>query len=119
MRSLISVAAVFGLLALFLPTQASATGSPDGLVCRAKSSSEGTYELVLHWQGSTAKGALRQIAPSGNVTEQTVRAERQGSTIIADSIWEKDLAVHAAIVAEKSGKKYMRAGTDGAWRACE
>jgi hypothetical protein len=109
----------FGLFAVLVPAQASATASSDALVCRAKSASDGTYELVLSWEGNSAKGSLRQIAPSGNVTTQRIRAERQGSLIVADDIWEKDLVAHAAVVQEQGGKRYMRAGNERTWLACE
>src|SRR5687768_17457708 len=40
---------------------------PDGeLVCRSKSTSEGTSELYLDWKApGGARGTLRRIAPSG------------------------------------------------------
>src|SRR5262245_4808872 len=57
----------------------------DGqLECRTKSNAEGTTELYLDWNGSSARGTLRHVAPSGNVSLQNVRAERHKGAIIAD-----------------------------------
>jgi hypothetical protein len=50
---------------------------------------------------------------------QKVRAERMGATVVADDIFEKDLVVHAAIVREEGGKRYMRAGDDKPWLVCK
>jgi hypothetical protein len=108
-----------GAIVFLAPARAGATEPADEIVCRAKSSSEGTFELALHWQGSAAKGSLRQIAPSGNVTTQTVHAERHDGMIIADDIHEKDLVVHAAVVQSQHGKNYMRTGSDRPWLVCE
>jgi hypothetical protein len=97
------------------------TTSPPGpgqLACRAETRDEGTTELYLDWQGSTAKGILRRIAPSGNVSEQTVTAERYKSLIIADDINATDLAVHAATIAEVGGKKRIRLAEVSAWADC-
>lgn len=105
-----------------VPDEAAATsaGIPSGqLVCRTKSAT-GTSELHLEWQGSSAKGTLHQMAPSGNVTDTSVRAERLNGMIVADDVHETDLVMHAAIVTERSGKKYMRLGDEKqTWLACE
>lgn len=89
-------------------------------VCRSQSPLEGTIELYLDWEGSEAKGTLRTIAPSGAVTDRRVRAERHQKLIVADDPSSIDLAVHAAIVGERNGKYYMRAGESSqAWTVCE
>lgn len=111
------VSGLAGLFVVAAASTASATDAKDGVVCRTKSL-EGTKELVLHWEGSTAKGTLQHIAPSGNVTVQNVRAERHNGMIIADDVFQTDLVSHAAVISVKDGKRYMR--TEGAtWLACE
>jgi hypothetical protein len=109
------------VLAIILSVFADATPSTttSQLVCRT-TSSEGTMELSLAWDGSEAKGSLAQTGPSGNVTSQRVRAERFKTMIVVDELNQQDLVTHAAVVAEKEGKRYMRVGDDGKpWRACE
>jgi hypothetical protein len=91
---------------------------PGQLACRAETRDEGTTELYLDWHGSTAKGLLRRIAPSGNVSEQSVTAERYKSLIIADDVNATDLAVHAATIAEVGGKKRIRLAEVSSWAEC-
>jgi hypothetical protein len=88
--------------------------------CRTKSAALGTAELVLTWEGGSAKGSLEHVAPSGNATSQRVHAERYKGMIVADDVAETDLVAHAAVVTEKDGKRYMRVGDDNQpWLACE
>lgn len=115
-RSLL-VSGFAGLLVLAAASTASADGASASVVCRTKSTQQGTMELTLKWDGSSAEGTLANTAPSGNVTTQKVRAERQNNTIIADDVFEKDLVSHAAVVSVKDGKRYMR--TANVWLACE
>lgn len=77
-------------------------------------------ELLVEWDGAEGKGSLEQIGPSGNATSQRVNAERLKGMIVVDEVGQTDLVTHAAIVAEKDGKRYMRVGEDGRpWRPCE
>lgn len=96
---------------------ASADRPPGDLVCRAVTTGGGATELFLKWDGNEARGVLRETAPSGMVHDKRVRAERQQGVVIADDVYEKDLVVHAAVVAERSGKKLMK--VDDAWSTCE
>lgn len=87
------------------------------LVCRVINDAGSKAELFLQWEGNEAHGVLREIAPSGMVHEKKVRAERHRGMVIADDIFEKDLVVHAAVVAERGGKKVMK--VDDAWSTCQ
>jgi hypothetical protein len=101
------------------PARSSTEKSGRQLVCRTVSS-EGTMELFVEWDGNEGKGSLEHVAPSGNVTKQRVRAERLKNMIVVDELGQRDLVVHAAVVAEKDGKRYMRVGSDGSpWNACQ
>ena len=113
MRSL--VVSLAGLLVLAAASTAAAD-SNDGIACRTKNG-DGMNELALHWEGTSAKGTLSHTGQSGNVTTTSVRAERQNGMIIADDVFQQDLVSHAAVIAVKNGKKYMR--TDNAWLACQ
>src|SRR5689334_17370507 len=109
------------VLAIILSIFADATPSTSSsqLVCRT-TSAEGKMELSLAWDGSEAKGSLAHTGPSGNLTSQRVKAERFKTMIIVDDVNQQDLTTHAAVVAEKDGKRYMRVGDDSRpWRACE
>lgn len=110
---------VSGLAGLFVfAAAATASATDEGVACRTKSLQQGTMELALHWDGTSAKGTLQHTAPSGNVTTQNVRAERHEGMIIADDVFQTDLVSHAAVISVKNGKRYMR--TEGAtWLACE
>jgi len=88
------------------------------LVCRAKTEN-GTAELYLTWEGSTAKGTLRTLAPSGLVTEKTVRAQRDKGLIVAHDIWEDDILVHSAVVSDANGKKHIRLNDWNSAASCE
>jgi len=89
------------------------------LVCRIDGP-EGKAELYLDWKKSSATGVLRIVAPSGNVTEHKVEAERYQGMIIADDIHSRDLVVHAATVRDHEGKRYMRIGEwSQSWTACQ
>jgi hypothetical protein len=109
---------VVALAGLFVVAAAStaAADSNDGVVCRTKNA-EGTNQLVLHWDGNSAKGTLEHKGQSGNVTTTKVRAERHEGLIIADDVFQQDLVSHAAVISVKNGKKYMR--TESVWLACE
>jgi hypothetical protein len=74
-------------------------------------------ELFLEWKGDEASGVLRETAPSGMVHQKKVRAERHRGLVVADDINEKDLVVHAAVVAERNGKKVMK--VEDAWSSCQ
>jgi hypothetical protein len=79
------------------------------LTCRTKSEGS-TAELYLTWDGPEAKGILRTVAPSGEVRDLKVRAQRASSYLIVDDIYEKDMMVHAAVLRDHGGKKYVRLG---------
>lgn len=101
-------------------TPAAADASFGSLVCRTKSIQEGTTELYLSWDGPSARGVLRRIAPSGNETVQNVKAERFKGLIIADDTMTVDLVVHAATIAQHEGKPHIRLGDwKQPWAACE
>lgn len=106
-----------------LPAAAAAPVAADDdrpageLVCRGVSEEGGATELFLDWKGGEADGTLREVAPSGMVHEKKVHAERQQGLVVADDIYEKDLVTHAAIVAERGGKKLMK--VDNAWVRCQ
>lgn len=91
----------------------------DGkLVCRAPRADRGSYELRLTWTNGTAKGVLRDIAPSGNVTTTNVGADSHGGITVVDELFNGDLAEHAAIVKNHEGKRLMRVNGTGAWLVC-
>ena len=112
------VSSLVGLFAIASATTASATDGSD-VACRTKSADQGTMELVLHWDGATAKGTLQRTALSGNVTTLRLRAERHDDSIVADEINEKDLVSHAAVLRVQNGKRYMRTEASNAWLACQ
>ena len=90
------------------------------LVCRTKSAVDGTTEVFLEWNGSSATGTVRRQAPSGMVYVQRVKAERAASLIIVDEPSNEDLMSHAAVIGKQDGKTLMRVGGAGAaWTACE
>ena len=95
--------------------------APAGkLVCRTHNCVDGTTDLYLDWDGKVASGTLRTTAPSGMIYEKRVRAERYQGTIVVDEPSSTDLAEHAAMVVEQSGKLHMRVGAPGqAVSACE
>jgi hypothetical protein len=90
-------------------------------VCRAKNTAEGTTaELFLDWNGNSAKGTLRTRTGSGMVGLHKVEAERYKGAIIADDTSASDLVVHAAVVGERHGRKYIRLGEwNERWWVCE
>ena len=92
---------------------------PGELACRTTSIHEGTTELYLEWNGDAARGSLRTVAPSGNVTTERVRAERYKRMIVVDYPNAADLVTHAAVVGEDDGKKVMRVGGAENFRACD
>lgn len=97
-----------------------AEASAGKLVCRTHNSVDGTAELYLDWDGKVASGTIRTTAPSGMVYEKKVRAERYQGTIVVDEPSGTDLAEHAAMVVEQTGKLHMRVGAPGqAVSACE
>lgn len=102
------------------PREAAQEPEGDPPVCRAKSPGGGTTELILEWKGDEAKGVLRTVAPSGNVTEQKVVAQRHKGMIVADDIHAKDLVDHAAIVRTQDGRPYiLLSDHEQIWTACE
>lgn len=113
------VSSLAGLFVLVATSAASATATGDEVACRTRSIHQGTTELVLRWEGTTAKGMLQRTAPSGNVTTTNVRAERHDGMIIADDVFETDLVSHAAVVRVDHGKRYMRTDASSPWLACE
>jgi hypothetical protein len=93
---------------------------PEGdLVCHVTTREQGTVELYLTWKGGEGKGTLRRLAPSGNLTETKIHAERVQGAIVADDVLSHDLVVHAAMVKEHKGKKYVRTEESKTWVACE
>jgi hypothetical protein len=101
-------------------TEAPAPAPPGQLVCRTKSVVDGTTEVFLEWNGSSAKGTLRREAPSGMVYVQRVQAERAASLIIVDEPSNEDLMSHAAVIGKQDGKTLMRLGGAGQpWTPCE
>jgi hypothetical protein len=104
------------------PVSRESTPDPHAgkLVCRTNSIQTGTAELFLDWNGTSARGTLRKVAPSGETSIQNVRAERYNGIIIADDMLTSDLVVHAAMVAEHKGKTHMRLGDwKQSWAVCE
>jgi len=97
------------------------TETPAGhLVCRASSLSDGRVEIYLDWKDSGASGTLRRRAPSGEITEQKLHAERIKGAIVADDVLSHDLVVHAAMVREHKGRTYVRLGDwKQGWTPCE
>lgn len=95
--------------------------TPSGhLVCRAESIHEGKIELYLDWKDSSATGTLRRRAPSGEVSETKLHAERVKGAIVADDVASRDLVVHAAMVREHKGKTYVRLGDwKQGWTPCQ
>jgi hypothetical protein len=100
------------------PTAPAPEALPGVLACRTKNDIGETAELWLEWDGKSAKGTIRRVAPSGMVYLQRVEAERYKNQIIADDPNVVDLAIHAAWIGEKDGKQYMRIG-DQPFLACE
>lgn len=91
----------------------------DGkLVCHATRPDRGSYELYLKWTNGTAKGVLRDIAPSGNVTKTNVGADSHGGITVVDELFNGDLAEHIAIVKNDDGKRLMRVNGAGPWLVC-
>jgi hypothetical protein len=91
---------------------------PGQLACKTSNRDSGTTELRLEWNGNTATGTLRTIAPSGETTTQRIKAERYRGMIVVDEPGQEDLTSHAAIVAPSKGKQAMRVGS-GMYSACE
>lgn len=94
---------------------------PDGdLVCHVTNKELGTVELYVNWsKGGEGKGTLRRLAPSGNLTETKVHAERVQGAIVADDVLSHDLVVHAAMIRERKGQKYVRVEEAKTWTRCE
>jgi hypothetical protein len=101
----------------------SAPPTPPGeLVCRGKSTLEGTIELYVEWSGSAgpARGTLRTTAPSGAITERPVQAEKHKAMILADAPGNVDLVSHTATVTQENGKRMVRLGEPNSpWTTCE
>jgi hypothetical protein len=87
------------------------------LVCRASNSDGSETELYLKWDGNEAEGVLRETAPSGMVHQKNVRAERHKNLVVADDVYEKDVTTHAAVLAERAGKKVIK--VQDAWSNCQ
>ncbi|MDB4936803.1 MAG: hypothetical protein JWP87_3775 [Labilithrix sp.] len=100
--------------------EGAASNEAGQLTCRTKSVLDGTSELYLEWNGETAKGVLRRVAPSGMVYVERVRAERFKGAIIADPPESIDLVDHVAVVGSQNGKQFMRVGNaQQPWVACD
>lgn len=91
---------------------------PGQLICRTSNRDQGTNELRLEWQGTSATGTVRTVAPSGEVSTQRVNAERYRGAIIVDEPGQQDLVSHVALVMPIDGKQTMRVGT-GAYSPCD
>jgi type IV pilus biogenesis protein CpaD/CtpE len=88
------------------------------LVCRVTTKTEGNVELYLKWTNGSAKGVLRTVAPSGNVTTQNVGADSYQGLIVVDDVLSGDLVEHAAVVRNHDGKRSIRLnGTT--WLTCQ
>jgi len=87
-------------------------------VCKTSSRDDGKTELRLEWDGSSAHGTIRTIAPSGETTVPHVKAERYRGMIVVDEPGQEDLVKHAAVVAASNGKQAMRVGS-GMYVTCE
>ncbi len=101
-------------------SETNSTPAPEGdLVCRAVTN-DGTTELYLKWNDGEAKGTVRSIAPSGNVYDQRVVAQRYKGRIIADEPGNQDLVKHAAVISEENGKMRIRIEDMGSvkWLDC-
>ena len=85
------------------------TDRPAGdLVCRTEKPNGSSMELFVKWDAEDSRGTIRETAVTGLVHLRRVRAERDGKLVIADDLGQRDLAVHAAVVAERDGKKVMK-----------
>ena len=91
---------------------------PGQLVCKTSNHVDGVTELRLEWNGSSANGTIRTIAPSGETTVLHVKAERYRGMIVVDEPGQEDLVKHAAVVAPSNGKQAMRVGS-GMYATCE
>jgi hypothetical protein len=91
---------------------------PGQLVCKTSNRDDGVTELRLEWNGSSANGTIRTIAPSGEATVLRVKAERYRGMIVVDEPGQEDLVKHAAVVAPSNGKQAMRVGS-GMYATCE
>lgn len=91
---------------------------PGDLTCRTKTDAGETSALYVEWKGNEGMGTLVRVAPSGMTYRKRVTTERDERVVIADDINQVDLVAHAAMLAKKDGKQYMRLA-DGEWRLCE
>lgn len=91
---------------------------PGQLVCTTSNRDDGVTELRLEWNGPSATGTIRTVAPSGETTVLRVKAERYRGMIIVDEPGQEDLVKHAAVVAPSNGKQAMRVGS-GMYASCE
>lgn len=91
---------------------------PGQLVCKTSNRDDGTTELRLEWNGNSANGTLRTVAPSGETTVQHIKAERYRGMIVVDEPGQEDLVKHAAVVAPANGKQAMRVAS-GMYASCE
>jgi hypothetical protein len=99
-------------------SSAKAEELPGQLVCKTSNRIDGTTELRLEWNGDSAHGTIRTIAPSGETTVEHIKAERHRGMIIVDEPGQEDLVKHAAVVAPSNGKQAMRVGS-GMYATCE
>jgi hypothetical protein len=92
---------------------------PGELVCSTKAGGH-LLQLFLQWDGTTAKGTLRDEAPSGMVRHQHVKAERYKERIIVDEPESTDLVAHMATVLDTGGKRRIQLGDwNQPWSTCE
>ena len=87
--------------------------------CKATSPFGVSSELYLEWNGSSATGVLRSVAPTGAVTDKIVSAERHDGTIFVDDPNLVDLVTHVALLRNLSGAQHLRFGDEKTWLRCE
>jgi hypothetical protein len=92
---------------------------PGRRECKATSPFGVTSELFLEWNGTSATGVLRSVAPTGAVTDKAVSAERHDGTVFVDDPNLVDLVTHVAILRSLSGAQHLRFGDEKTWLRCE
>jgi hypothetical protein len=101
------------------PIDAALPTPPGRRACKAKSPFGVTSELFLEWNGETATGLLRSVAPTGVVTDKKVTATRHDGTILVDDAAHDDLVTHMAFVRTLDGAPYLRFADESGWQRCE
>ncbi len=89
---------------------------PGELVCRTEKPNGAAMELFVQWDEGQGRGVLKETAVTGMTHERRVRVEKDRGLVVADDPREQDLVTHAAVVAEKDGKKLMK--VDDNWAPC-